>query len=259
MLDNPLSPGPAGTMPDGSRYHSRIQRMGAWRLRVFSTGRAGTSATARLHQDALFRPYLVQLPAAGLMAWGGVVLTSGWVIADAGGLRIWSGGPLSWAGGRTSLADCRERGLCGNDRRLARLDEPAWQRQFLALPPSLLARAARAPRPGDRALYYVDGGEAGTVALEHLRLGTPSTPVLLMVDGDLGSLRHSRIHGLVYVAGNCSAVAEGLVLEGALVSGGMLRLTGNYRIRHRSDILRRLQRLAGRFVPVPGTWRDGGA
>ena len=256
MLHGGETDGPAGILPDGSRYRSRIRKTAIRRLRITVMGRSGTGK-AWVHQEAAFLPYAAVIPPAAVMARGAADLGQGWVIPFPAGLRAWTGGTLVRRGRVSTGVTCRRRGLCARDARLAALDAQAWRRRFLTLPLDLLDEAARAPGPADEGLYYAGGDAENPAMLEGMRLGSESSPALVVVEGDLAGLRHSRIHGLLYVSGDCLARAEDLVLEGALVVAGRLGLEGMYRIRHRPDILRTLQDRLGRFALLPGTWRDG--
>jgi Tfp pilus assembly protein PilX len=92
-------------------------------------------------------------------------------------------------------------------------------------------------------------------------IGTPTVPVVLVVDGNVTFGGSGKVHGLVYVRtqgpGHIWTAAGGAtVIRGAVVTDGKLTGTPTADIVRDSDILRRLRTTTGSFVPLPGSWRD---
>ncbi len=248
LLDGPPRAGPAGTLPDGSAYASHLRPEGDFQVVISATGTAADGgSTRRLRQRARFLPWLRRPPPAALVARESVYLRGGRLRGGRDAPRMWSGGRLFRDGLPVARlpGDCLPDGLCTDDAALGSLAAPAWERQFFTRPP------ARIPEmPG-----VIHIAAPSPARLSGLRLGLPSHPVLVIVDGDVASLRDSRIHGLLHVRGDITGEAGGLVLEGALLGTGRIALAGDFLIRHRPAVLRRLMDL-GRFVPAAGSWQD---
>ncbi len=248
LLDGPPRAGPAGTLPDGSAYASHLRPEGDFRVEISATGTSTDGgSTRRLRQRARFLPWLRRPPPAALVAREAVRLRGGRLRGGREVPRLWSGGRLFRDGVPVVRlpGDCLPDGLCTGDAALGSLATPAWERQFFTHPPALIPEM-----PG-----VIHIAAPSPARLSGLHLGLASRPVLVIVDGDVASLRDSRIHGLLLVRGDITGDAGGLVLEGALLSIGRIALAGDFLIRHRPTVLRRLMDL-GRFVPIAGSWQD---
>ena len=89
-------------------------------------------------------------------------------------------------------------------------------------------------------------------------LGTATQPVLLVVHGTLALRGDVTLHGLVYAADirwdeSHSPQAQ---VRGALISAANYRGDGSPDLHHDATVLHTLQRQAGSYVRVPGSWRD---
>ncbi len=106
---------------------------------------------------------------------------------------------------------------------------------------------------GARALW-VDGGlTIGAVAW-----GSPSRPILLIVDGPLTVQGPARLHALVYagaVAWNNTDADPG-TLRGALVSEASATLSGQIALAYDARLLTKVAQAGALYTQVPGSWRD---
>ncbi len=256
--------GPAGVLPDGSRYSSSLRPMGGHLIEIIATGRAADgSSLQKLRQTAIFLPYLSRPPPATVIARHAVHLGEDRVLHGSGGTRVWSGGPLYLAGLAVTAErmPCSVAALCPNDEHLATLTAATWLAQFFTLPLNLLRKSA-APLPSDPngssgGLLLMDNAGGAPVTLRNARIGSPQAPVILMITGDVAGISDSRINGLLYIGGNFSGDVSGLILQGALIVGGRIDIGSGYRIRRQAALMRRLLHL-GRFARLPGSWRDFG-
>ena len=124
---------------------------------------------------------------------------------------------------------------------------------------------------GDLVLDNITLGNFGAIGNANpndLNAGTDSTPVLLIVNGNLSITNNTNINGLVIVQGNWDTAGSGGRINGAvLVNGtgnrdgtpgneaGNFVSTGGLTIKYETFVLRNVQRL-GSYVSIVGTWRD---
>lgn len=92
-----------------------------------------------------------------------------------------------------------------------------------------------------------------------VQLGSPERPVVLVIDGALNLSGPVRLHGLVYATrlqwDDLAPDAGGLIHGAVLLDEGY-RGQGAPDLVYDADLVRRLQREAGSWVRVPGSWRD---
>jgi hypothetical protein len=92
-------------------------------------------------------------------------------------------------------------------------------------------------------------------------IGTPTAPVVIVVDGNVTFGGSGTVHGLLYVrsAGPSFAwtsAGGATTVRGAVVTDGSLTGTPAADFVRDSAVLRRLRTTTGSFVPLPGSWRD---
>ena len=89
-------------------------------------------------------------------------------------------------------------------------------------------------------------------------LGSATQPVLLVVHGTLALSGDVSLHGLVYAADIRWDDSHGpqAQVRGALISAADYRGNGAPDLHHDAAVLRTLQRQAGSYVRLPGSWRD---
>lgn len=100
---------------------------------------------------------------------------------------------------------------------------------------------------------------AGDVLLDSAGdIGSPNSPVLLVVDGGqlLGDEVAATVHGLVYLRNGVWDEQWQGQLRGALVAQGDVQGSGSPGIVFSRAHLETLRRTSGSFVRVPGGWRD---
>lgn len=94
----------------------------------------------------------------------------------------------------------------------------------------------------------------GNLDLGSASLGTPSTPTMLVVTGDLAVSGTSSFKGVVFVGGNLTWSGSGGTVVGAIIVGGDYVGSGDANITYDREIIRRINRGYGSFVRIPGTW-----
>jgi PilX N-terminal len=112
-------------------------------------------------------------------------------------------------------------------------------------------RNAASLNPG-RVLWLdgaVDFDSAGSV-------GTPTAPVVIIVNGNISFTQPIDVHGLVYARGAATVSAGNGFIYGALIAEGSLTGTGTPTLVYDKAVLDRLRVLYGSFARVPGSWKD---
>lgn len=88
-------------------------------------------------------------------------------------------------------------------------------------------------------------------------MGSPSQPVILIVNGDFKVTGDLTLFGIVYVAQNWANSGGGTVsVTGAIIVEGDLSGAGTPNVTYDPNILRRAYNNFGTFSKIPGTWRD---
>ena len=221
-------------------------------------------------------PAITGLPAAPLTVRGtvrlqGVDMRLSTRDSDAQGLLLHAGGlvdapDLAPPSARTQAT----RLVAERDPELARLSAGRLLHRHLGLDPVDLARAPNVETvrcDGDCADALRAAVARGAQALwvdgdlplpAGLALGSVDAPVLLAVRGAARLGAGVRLHGLLAAASlHWHARAGGDFIRGAvLVDGDCCEGSGSPAVERDRTLLRSLARQAGRFVAVPGSWKD---
>ena len=93
------------------------------------------------------------------------------------------------------------------------------------------------------------------ITMTNSLLGQASHPMLIVVNGDLTIDGDLQMTGLLYVRGNLIwRNAQTSLLNGGLLVEGNLRLAGTVDIQYAKPVIELLNKQAGSFVRVPGSW-----
>jgi hypothetical protein len=152
---------------------------------------------------------------------------------------------------------------------LASLTDDQFFAAFFGMPPAPYGRL-----PGVRRLtcldaadcatklqHEFDGGHrqllvVGDLPLSNLTLGSPTDPVVLIVNGRLTLGSEVRLHGFVFGEElRTGASAANSQLRGAAAFGAVTLTGGGLSLVYEPDSLSRLNLLTGSWVRVPGSWR----
>lgn len=114
-------------------------------------------------------------------------------------------------------------------------------------------RAAASANPG-RTLWAT-----GDVVLDTPGdIGSPTAPLVLVVEGNLVFAAGTTVHGVVYARNGTwtTSGAGGTTIRGALVAEGDVDGTGTATVVYDRAVIDRLRLASGSIVRVPGGWRD---
>lgn len=108
-------------------------------------------------------------------------------------------------------------------------------------------------------VFIADGDvtlNGGTLAAG-TSIGTPTSPIALVVNGQLTFSGGAEVYGLVYVNTSTWNTTAGLgLVQGALVAQRRIDGNGNFRVVRDRAVLEALRWTTGSFVVPPGGWRD---
>lgn len=273
---------PAG--PDGNPFSMlRLSARGCWQeagaaLAACTICSEDCATTAEISQVVAFVSALAGVPSAALTAKGNVNLGGSAITltntdSSTKGLTVHAGGEV------TNHSDSNLVTLPGTppsasiapkDDELATISPDAYFEKFFGLDKATYRDAADevitcggvcntsvAGKNGMVLWVDVPAGQ-NFVLNAPTPLGSETEPVILIVNGPLELRGSASIYGLVYstsllwdnTGGGSSQIFGAAIAEGSFTANG----TPNPSFR--GDILSRLSGQTGRFVKIPGTWRD---
>ncbi len=250
-------------------------------LEVAATGHASNGEAQRTIRQLLrIYPTLVNTPPAGIIAKEDVDLGGNvGIVNTVTGTTIWSGGGTDLSGsagtwttsGGAASSDSGTIGpdIAQNDAGLSSLSNDAFFTMFFGQSKATVEQNANLVfnNSGNTSMnsslngvvgksIWINqtGGEArinaGTV------IGSPSQPVILIVNGSLKANGGATIYGVVYVIGDWDNNGGGnLDIIGAAIVEGSLSSTGTPNVTYDSSVLNNATEI-GQYTKVAGSWRD---
>lgn len=110
------------------------------------------------------------------------------------------------------------------------------------------------PNRGNLVWIEQTGGTANIQG--NITIGTTTSPVLLIVNGDLSMSGGATLNGLLYVTQSWINKGSGNVnINGGIIIGGDLTANGNPTVTYNTEILNNIQNL-GPYTKVIGSWKD---
>lgn len=101
------------------------------------------------------------------------------------------------------------------------------------------------------------GGEASLNG--SVTIGSPSDPVLLIINGDVNFSGNVTIYGFVFIYGSSETDLTGNVtIVGGIATTGALDATGSIQVVYSPSVLSNLQNQSSMryYAKIPGSWRD---
>lgn len=102
----------------------------------------------------------------------------------------------------------------------------------------------------------------GTASIRsNTTIGSPTSPVILVINGNFDISGNVTIYGMVFVFGSGlteTDITGNVNITGGVVSGSSLELSGSTGLTYNSAVLNALQGQAGTsyYAKIPGTWKD---
>lgn len=91
----------------------------------------------------------------------------------------------------------------------------------------------------------------------NITIGTPTEPVILIIDGNVNLGGNVTIHGLVYATGNVDVQGAGNIsIYGSLITEQICCGLGNPTVIYSGGMNEAIGVATGNYIPVPGSWRD---
>lgn len=88
-------------------------------------------------------------------------------------------------------------------------------------------------------------------------IGSPSSPVLLIINGNLKISGSTIVYGLIYVTGTADVdIVGSTLLVGGLVTSSDLTMTGSSSVQYNSSVLTTTQQMMSYYAKIPGSWKD---
>lgn len=254
---------------------------GTWRA---SAAQAAADATASVTQTFIYRQRLAGQPSAAVMA-RQLVTTGGsaTIVNDnpkTAGLTVHSGGDINLGNatlkslpGTPPLASVAKNdptinSLSPTDYFQALFGEPKATVSSDPLTYGMKCGNTVATRVNCNSNGYEPAlaGQVGktiwinepTVEINsNITIGSPTQPVILIVDGNINLGGNVTIHGLVYATGNVDVSGAGNIkIYGSLITEQTCCGTGNPTVIYSGGMNEAIGVSTGGYIPVPGSWRD---
>ncbi len=258
-----------------------VTSTGTWRA---DTSQAAADSTAAVTQTFIFRQRLSGQPSAAVMA-RQLVTTGGsaTIVNDnpkTAGLTVHSGGDISLGNatlkslpGTPPLAS-----VAKNDTTISNLTTSEYFQALFGEPKSKVSSdpLTYSMKCGNTVTTRVNcssngyepalAGQTGktiwinepTVNINsNITIGSPTQPVILIVDGNINLGGNVTIHGLVYATGNVDVSGAGNIkIFGSLITEQSCCGNGNPTVIYSGGMNEAIGISTGGYIPVPGSWRD---
>ena len=104
-------------------------------------------------------------------------------------------------------------------------------------------------------LIFITQQSGNAIIGNSTQLGTLQEPMILIVNGNLRLTQSAKIYGLVFVTRNLT-LQDRAKIEGAAMIGKKLDLFQQANITLNEALLKKLQKMAGYYLTIPGSWKD---
>lgn len=211
-------------------------------------------------------------PTAALTVAGNITQTSGTLNAanpdPATGVALRAGGtitgPTTVAGPAGFIETTGERLQVDSDNALQSIPPTDFFRTVLGLPannyrqqpatrvcPAPCAALPTVAADNPTRVIFVDGNiDLSSTA----PMGTPETPTMLVVTGNVTVSANIQFNGVIFAGGDVNWNGTGGRVNGAIIVGGNYIGGSNAGITYDREVVRRVHKSYGSFVRVPGSW-----
>lgn len=240
-------------------------------IQVVSTGKSADGTVTRTVTQLLnFRPFLVTQPPGGIVAKNNVSLSGNVNIANTvTGLAIWSGGSATLSGAASTTGINGIPSIQQNDSNLSSMTSAQFFQSFFGTDEANAQQYAGIVynNSGDTDYSSLLNGVTGQVIWinqtggtakinSNVTIGSPTDPVVLVVNGNLTLNGNATLYGVLFVANQWTNNGGGnFDLIGSAIVDGAVQSTGTPNVNYQPPVVNNTQKL-GDYVKVPGSWHD---
>lgn len=249
-------------------------------IQVSSTGLSDDDSVSRTITQLLLKlSYLENGPPAGFIARNNINLSGNVTIANTEtGNTIWAGGAVTLGGsaatdGGSGISSDRwglNSDVTQNDSNLSSLTGDEYFENFFGMTKATAKASANISYTDTGNINYsaiLDGVVGQVIWIDHTgggearlsgnsTIGSPTQPVILIIDGNFQANGVTTIYGAVYVAQDWNNSGGGtLDIYGSAITEGSFSGVGTPNVIFSQNILDRASNLAD-YVKIPGSWRD---
>lgn len=293
-----------GTLDNGSTYSVQINFQGATNelIKLVSTGTSSDgTATRVVAQMSKFMSLVVNIPNTPLKVKGEVSLSGNATITNLENNTTINTGDSSvlingnaetvLSSGVSSDASTTGPDIVQGNGTLSSMTEEEFQIDTLGTTiPNLLSQASPTYNNSGSTDYSatLSGMEGKVIGINqnggtasvsgNVTIGSPTNPVVIVVDGNVSVSGNSIIYGAIISSGNVSVSGNskiyGMVfssgsssitsttgnseVHGAVISGNQYNTSGNADIYYNSNNLNKLTQIVGNYGRLSGSWQDLG-
>ena len=260
-----------------------ITSLGCWKesgagvLAACDTCSTACPTNATISQTFVFRGALAGVPSAPLTAKGDISLNSAAITVTntegpAQGLTIHAGGTVTANAGNLETLPGRppESSIASNDSELSTIGTDDFFAKFFGQDKATYKDNANYQHScngvcNDKlgglegAVIWVDASGSLPVKINsNTVIGSPTNPVILIVNGNLQINGSAIIYGIVYSANTVWNNTGGGTSQivGAAIAEGDFMATGTPNPTYDSSVLNNLANTLGNYYKIPGSWRD---
>lgn len=293
-----------GSLDNGSTYSVQINFVGPTNqlIKLVSTGMSSDgTATRVVAQMSKFMSVMVNIPNTPLKVKGQVDLSGNSIISNLEGsttintgdsaVSISGNGQTILSSGVSSNASTLGPDIVQGNGALSGMTEEEFQIDTLGTTINNLMSQASPTYNNSGSTDYsstlsgVEGKviginqNGGTASISsNTTVGSPSNPVVIIVQGNIsisgnsiiygaiianGNVSisgNSHVHGLVFATGNSSITSTtgNSEVYGAVISGNQYNTSGNAHVYYNSNNLNKITQLVGSYGRLSGSWQDLG-
>lgn len=252
----PKIPGTTGASQGSATAIIRRDSPNTFQLEIESRSTSNFARYA-LSQDFTFQQLFHFLPQQAIIARENIRLSG---LNDISTLENKPGSPLVWAGGAIT-ADLNSAEIRENDNRLRVLSSRELIQNFSRLDIDALKFTTKSincestqcgnDNIGENSIAYI----SGDITIDQ-NIGSASSPVILIINGQLNIQNNATIQGVVILLNDWSASTQAGNVRGSIIVDGNVDIDGVVGFQYDQEVLTNLNQNTSYFLPIAGAWRD---
>ena len=267
----------SATLGDGSSYtfvYSNPTQNNFQIIKVVSTGKSSDGTATRTASGVMnITPWLAYLPPVSVAMGQAATLGGSSNVTNTGGSKtIWSGGSVGLSGSATtslgsgvaSSASTNGGDIIASDPNLGALTQATFFTNFFGETPAQVKSQANIVATNPSGLNGVTGqliwleNGGSTISFSgNAVIGSPTAPVVMVINGDATFSGTVQIYGTIYVAGASTQLKGSFNVEGSILSYGTISLLGTSSIDSSTTTFTSIQQ-QGNYSSAGSGWNDMG-